>query len=90
MEKAKKELGMAYMFYDMYNTEAFWKGSLTAVTAKLKKLDTDGKKRHALNANISIRVIGFGWKDQHITWTKNRTNRPIKELAAHCCPSCSQ
>lgn len=83
MEKAKKELVRAYMFYDMYNTEACWKGSPTVVTEKLKKLDTEGKKRDALKANISIRVKGFGWKDQHITWTKKRAKRPIKELAAH-------
>ena len=49
----------------------------------MKKLDTEPKKREALKANISIRVKGFGWKEHHITWTKNRKNRPIKELAAH-------
>ena len=34
LEKAKKELVRAYMFYDMYNTEACWKGSPTIVTEK--------------------------------------------------------
>ena len=56
MEKAKKELVEAYMFYDMYFSDACWKGNPTAVTAKLKKLDSDNKKRDALKANVSIRV----------------------------------
>ena len=56
MEKAKKELVEAYMFYDMYYTEACWKGSPTVVIAKLKKLDTDNKKRDVLKANVSIHV----------------------------------
>ena len=83
MEKAKKELVRAYMYYDMWKTEACWKGDPTVVAQKVRKLSTDNKKRDALKANISIRVKGFGWTDYHITWTHKRVKRIIRELSNH-------
>ena len=34
-----------------------------------------------MQTNISIRVVGFVWKQFHITWSHKRAKRPLRELA---------
>ena len=34
-----------------------------------------------MQTNISIRVVGFGWKQFHISWSHKRTKRPLYKLA---------
>ena len=62
LDKSNKSLVKAMMYHEMYNNEAFWKGDSKIVTANLRKLDSEDKKREALRYNIIIHVKGFGWK----------------------------
>ena len=82
LDKSKKSLVKAMMYHEMYNSEACWKGDSKIVTANLRKLDLEAKKREALKENISIRVKVFVWKEYHITWTHKRKLWPIRELTA--------
>ena len=83
MEKANDGLLKATIAFEKYNTPACWKGKPTVVTANLRKCLDEKDQRSALEANIEIRVKGFGWKEWHITKTVKNVKRPIKELSAH-------
>ena len=48
LDKSKKSLVKAMMYHEMYNSEACWKGDSKIVTANLRKLDLEGKKRESL------------------------------------------
>ena len=83
MKKATDNQLENTLLFCKYNTNAAVKGKPSEVTRWLKGIRGDKRKREALKENISIRVKGFGWDQFRIPWTRNRQDRPIKELAKH-------
>ena len=71
LENSKKSFIKEMIYHEMYNNEACWKGESKNVTANIRQLELEAKKREALKENIRISVIGFRWKEYHITWTHN-------------------
>ena len=81
LQKAKTGIVKALLCHAMYDMDACWKGDPKVVAENLEQLKTEGAKRSALQTNISIRVVGSGWKQFHITWSHKRAKRPLHELA---------
>ena len=81
LQKAKTGVVKASMCHAMHDTAACWKGDPKVVVESLGQLKTEGAKRDVLQTNISICVVGFGWKKFHITWSHKRAKRPRCKLA---------
>ena len=77
------ELANAIYYYDCYNTPSCWKGPPTIVRAKLDKIKDADRKWDALQHNIKIRWVGFGWTQFKIFWTKGKEKQTIRVLSEH-------
>ena len=63
----------------MHKTRECWK-TIEEVDDGLASLKSDPAKYKALQENIRIRVLGFGWKQYHIKWQNDRKPTPIQDL----------
>ena len=86
-EKCLEKVSEAYIdalyYYEMYFSKACWQGDPNVVDEELKKITSDRGMKHAVKENINIRVIGFGWVQFKISWSKNGKVKSVCELAQH-------
>ena len=66
----------------MYHSLACWK-TAAIVDRELKNLTSKTAKVYALKENIRMRVLGLGWNDLAITWSKSGVQLSVSELTYH-------
>ena len=82
IEKLALERKRAIKYHKMYKGRGCWK-SIEEVDVGLAALKSDPIRYKALQENIRIQVLGFGWKKYHIKWQKDRRPTPIQDLIDH-------
>jgi len=90
MEAATEAAIDASYYFDMWSSDACWKGDTKVVARSLKKMNSDALRLEALKENIRIRTLGFGWTkdpDFHTNWSlkvgNKQRQKSVKELADH-------
>ena len=81
-KKASESFIDALYYHEMYFSPACWKTE-NIVNRELQKFKSKSAKLYALKENIRIRVIGLGWSDFSITWSKDGKEKSILCLANH-------
>ena len=82
VNKASEDFIDALYYYEMYCSLACWK-TVTMVDCKLRKLKSKTAKLNALKENIRMRVLGLGWKDLSIPWSKQGNILTVNQLSTH-------
>ena len=75
-KKASESFIDALYYHEMYFSPACWKTE-NIVDRELQKLKSKSAKLYALKENIRIRVIGLGWSEFSMTWSKDGKEKSI-------------
>ena len=81
-EKASEAYIDGIYYYEMFNSQACWRTS-AEVDRQIKKLKSKSAKLNGLKENIRMRVLGLGWKDLAIAWSKNGKECTVNQLLNH-------
>jgi hypothetical protein len=83
LAKAEETLIEASYYWEMYFSDACWKGKQSIVKKMLAWLKSESAKLEALKENIRMQVLGLGWKQFAIAWLYKGMKRSVDELATH-------
>ena len=67
---AQEEYVKALTYIEMYHSPACWK-TPEEVNQRFNNLSSESARKEAVKEQIRIRVLGFGWKDLHVPWSKD-------------------
>lgn len=67
---AQEEYVKALTYIEMYHSPACW-NTREEVHQRFNNLSSETARKEAVKEQIRIRVLGFGWKDLHIPWSKD-------------------
>lgn len=70
LEAASEEYVKALTYVEMYHSPACWRTE-EDVHENFDKLGSEAAKKKAVKEQIRIRVLGFGWKDLHVAWSRD-------------------
>ena len=82
VNKASEAFIDSLYYYEMYCSLACWK-TVTMVDRELRMLKSKTAKLNVLKENIRMRVLGLGWKDLSIPWSKQGNILTVNQLTTH-------
>ena len=80
--KAQQLYINALTYIEMYHSPVEWKTKPEALEV-FSKLTSKTAKLEAIKNQIRIRVLGFGWTDLHISWSKDSIHKSPEQLLTH-------
>ena len=81
-KKASESYIDALYYHEMYFSPACWKTE-NIVDHEPQKLKSKSAKLYALKEDIRIRILGLGWSNFSMTWSKYGKEKSILCLANH-------